>query len=40
LTVRVVGEADAAIGDKISLAPQPSRVLRFDDKGLRMDGTC
>jgi multiple sugar transport system ATP-binding protein len=40
LTVRVVGEADAAIGDKIGLAPQPSRMLRFDDKGLRMDGTC
>jgi multiple sugar transport system ATP-binding protein len=38
LTVRVVGEAAVAIGDRIGLAPQPSRMLRFDDKGLRMDG--
>jgi multiple sugar transport system ATP-binding protein len=33
LTVRYVGELDLAAGDPVSLAPDPSRVHRFDEDG-------
>jgi multiple sugar transport system ATP-binding protein len=36
LTVRVVGETNAAIGAGIGLAPMPDMLHRFDDSGLRL----
>jgi multiple sugar transport system ATP-binding protein len=37
LTVRLVGEANAVIGDPIGISPLPSMMLRFDDADVRMD---
>ena len=37
LTVRVVGEAEAAIGERIGLTPLPASLHRFDDADLRVE---
>lgn len=37
LTVRVVGEARAALGDRIGLSPLPGELHRFDDADLRIE---
>jgi multiple sugar transport system ATP-binding protein len=36
LTVRVVGETDAAVGARVGLAPLPGSLHRFDDADLRL----
>jgi multiple sugar transport system ATP-binding protein len=38
LTIRVVGETAAAVGDNIGLAPLPAALHRFDDNGARIPG--
>ncbi len=38
LTVRVMGDAQTAIGERIGLAPVASALHRFDDAGLRIAG--
>ncbi|MEM6636320.1 MAG: ABC transporter ATP-binding protein [Pseudomonadota bacterium] len=37
ITVRAGGEVDLHHGDKIFLTPDPERIHRFDDKGLRIE---
>ena len=36
LTIRVAGEAHAAVGDRIGVTPQPGTLHRFDDADRRM----
>jgi multiple sugar transport system ATP-binding protein len=36
LTVRLVGEVSAAVGDDVGVSPVPGKLLRFDAEGLRM----
>ena len=36
LTVRVIGEADVAIGDTVGIAAQPGKMLGFDQAGHRL----
>jgi multiple sugar transport system ATP-binding protein len=36
LTVRVAGEAQAAVGERIGISPAPATLHRFDDADLRL----
>jgi multiple sugar transport system ATP-binding protein len=40
LTVRVVGEVGAAIGDDVGVSPLPGKLVRFDEGGLRMSANA
>ena len=37
VTVRAGGEVDMHYGDRIFLTPDPDRIHRFDDRGLRIE---
>jgi multiple sugar transport system ATP-binding protein len=36
MTVRVTGEVELRAGDDVYLTPDPDKIHRFDDKGLRI----